>query len=77
MDREAPSFETAFAALEDCVGVLERGGLTLEEALQRFEVGVRLATECGEILDAAELRITRLLADEHESVEQAEDEPAF
>ena len=67
------SFESAFAQLEETVAVLEEGGLTLEAAVARFEEGMRLAARCGAILDEAELRITRLLAEDGVD----EDEPAF
>jgi len=71
MVNDSMAFEDAFAALEECVGVLEQGGLTLETALARFEEGMRLATQCGTILDQAELRVTQLLA------EPVEEEPPF
>ncbi len=64
-------FESAFAQLEECVAALEQGGLTLEAALARFEDGMRLSSRCAAILDQAELRVTRLLADGDD------DEPAF
>ena len=73
MTDDAAEFEAAFGELEECVGVLEQGGLTLEAALARFEQGMRLSGRCAAILDEAELRITRLLAD----VEDDEDAPAF
>ena len=73
MAADPASFETAFAQLEESVGVLEEGGLSLEAALARFEEGVRLAARCAAILDEAELRITRLLADDDEE----DPEPAF
>lgn len=71
MAGEITPFEDAFAALEECVGVLEQGGLTLESALARFEEGMRLAAQCGAILDQAELRVTQLLGD------SLEEEPPF
>ena len=73
-------FEAALADLESCVGVLEQGGLTLEEALARFETGMRLVTHCEQLLDAAELRVTQLLAasdDYGEASPDSDDEPAF
>ncbi len=73
MDSDPASFESAFAQLEECVAVLEQGGLTLEVALARFEDGMRLAAQCSGMLEQAELRITRLLADDAEE----EIEPAF
>ena len=74
MANDAAEFESAFAQLEECVAVLEQGGLTLEDALARFEQGMRLSGRCTTILDEAELRITRLLADEDADDEDA---PAF
>jgi exodeoxyribonuclease VII small subunit len=54
------SFEEAFRCLEETVARLEEGGLPLEEALALYEEGMRLAQGCQELLDQAELRITRL-----------------
>jgi exodeoxyribonuclease VII small subunit len=77
MTNEAAEFEAAFGELEECVAVLEQGGLTLEAALARFEQGMRLSGRCTAILDEAELRITRLLADSENDDEDDEDAPAF
>jgi exodeoxyribonuclease VII small subunit len=74
MANDAAEFEAAFAQLEECVTVLEQGGLTLEDALARFEQGMKLSGRCTSILDEAELRITRLLAD---GEDDDEDAPAF
>jgi exodeoxyribonuclease VII small subunit len=63
-ERPAASFEEAFQLLEDVVGCLEQGGLSLEETLARFEQGMHLASRCLQLLDDAELRVTRLLADD-------------
>jgi exodeoxyribonuclease VII small subunit len=56
------NFEQAFDALETTVGRLESGGLALEEAVALYEEGMRLAKLCGQRLDAAELRVSRLAA---------------
>lgn len=58
------NFETQLAALEQIVRELERGELPLEESLQLFEDGVRLARECQERLNKAERRIEILMRDE-------------
>jgi exodeoxyribonuclease VII small subunit len=58
------SFEQAFTTLEDTVGKLESGGLTLEQAVALYEEGMRLAQLCGRQLDAAELRVSRLTTTE-------------
>ncbi len=55
------SFEQALEALEDVVRQLERGDLSLEDALGAFERGVGLVQHCRGQLDAAELRIAELV----------------
>lgn len=54
-------FEEALAALERIVSELEGKDLPLEEALKRFEEGVRLSRECYRLLEEAERRIEVLL----------------
>ena len=66
-------FEAAFGRLQEAIGQLERGGLSLELAIVTFERGMALANRCDEILEAAELRVTRVL----ESSAASLDEPAF
>ncbi len=74
MSHEPAEFEAAFAQLEECVTLLEAGGLTLDAALTRFEEGMRLSARCAAILDEAEVRVTRLLASEPA---EEDGEPAF
>lgn len=54
------SFEKAFRKLEQAVQALERGGLSLDQALTVYEEGMRLAQACTLHLDTAELKITEL-----------------
>ncbi len=58
--RETVSFEELYRRLEDTVEKLERGGLPLEQSIALYEEGMQLAKRCQEILDKAELRITKL-----------------
>src|SRR6266511_3328754 len=53
-------FEALYGRLEDAVSKLEQGGLTLEESLALYEEGMNLAGRCQQLLQQAELRITRL-----------------
>ncbi len=53
-------FEQAFEKLEDTVQALEKGGLTLDQAVALYEEGMRLAKQCAQRLDGAELKITEL-----------------
>lgn len=57
------TFEQAFAQLEDVVARLESGDLPLEESVQLYEQGQQLARLCGEMLDAADLRIQQIASD--------------
>ena len=59
---EELAFEAAFAQLEEIVGKLEAGDLSLDDALALFERGQRLATLCGTKLDEAELVVQKRAA---------------
>ena len=58
--RDSTSFEELYRRLEETVEKLERGGLPLEQSIALYEEGMQLAKRCQEILDKAELRITKL-----------------
>jgi len=58
--RTSASFEDLYTQLEEKVARLEQGGLSLDDSLAAFEEAVALARRCQELLDKAELRITRL-----------------
>jgi exodeoxyribonuclease VII small subunit len=59
MDAE-PTFEESLDQLEEVVEALERGDLGLDEALARYERGVRLLARCRGLLEAAEHRVAIL-----------------
>ena len=54
--------------LERVVKDLEGGDLPLERALERFELGVKLARRGNQVLDGIEERVEMLLADRDEVV---------
>ena len=60
--KKAPpeGFEPLYGRLEQTVARLEEGGLTLEESLALYEEGMKLARRCQELLQQAELKVTRL-----------------
>ncbi|MEM6290752.1 MAG: exodeoxyribonuclease VII small subunit [Myxococcota bacterium] len=61
---EAPaSIDDTLDGLEAVVAELESGDLPLEEALKKFEDGVRLARQGEKVLEQVEERIEALLAD--------------
>ena len=55
-------FETSMQSLEELVGKMEAGEMTLEESLAAYERGVGLYRRCQSALEQAELRV-RLLSD--------------
>lgn len=60
-DADGPvDFEAALAELEELVGRMEGGSLSLEESLAAFERGIKLTRECQAALRSAELRIKAL-----------------
>ncbi len=81
-------FEALYQRLEQTVARLEEGDLTLDESLALYEEGMKLARRCQELLQNAELRVSRLqeqfseglgaLREELEEYEpEPEPEPAF
>ncbi len=60
--REALSYEQARDKLAAVVKRLEAGGLTLEQSLELWERGERLAGVCGEWLDGARARLAAAMA---------------
>ena len=61
-DQPTPSFETAFAALQQIIIQLENTELPLEEALKLYEEGRRLSDLCSQLLETAQLRVETLSA---------------
>lgn len=56
----AARFEELLAQLQQTVSALENEQLTLEESIAAYERSVALANACAEMLDEAELRISRI-----------------
>lgn len=54
------TFEKALEQLEKIVQEMEDGELTLENALKKFEEGVKLSQFCSQKLDETERKITLL-----------------
>ena len=61
-DRETLSYEQARDELAGVVRRLEAGGLTLEQSLDLWERGEKLAAICSEWLDGARARLTTAMA---------------
>ena len=59
-EAESESFEDSFQRLSEVAEQLEAGGLTLAEATDRFEEGMKMVQFCNQLLNDAELKITEL-----------------
>lgn len=59
--RKSEGLEKAMEQLEAIVTDLEEGEFPLEEALDKFEQGLKLGKQCRKILDEAELRVKKLV----------------
>jgi len=70
------TFESAMKRLESIVHELESGNLTLDEAMKKFQEGVKLSKLCSNKLDETEKKVSILLENEEGSirVEPFEDE---
>ena len=55
------SYDAIVARLERVVGELESGQLTLEQSIEKFAEGVRLARDASRKLDDAERRVEQLV----------------
>lgn len=56
------TFEESMKELEQVVLELEKGDLSLDAAISKFENGIKLSKECESKLDAAEKKINMLVS---------------
>ena len=61
---EELSYEEALAELEGIVAMLEDEQSQLEDAIKLFERGQALASRCGVLLEAAELKVKQVVGDD-------------
>jgi exodeoxyribonuclease VII small subunit len=64
------TFEQSMKKLEQIVQELESGDIPLEEAMQKFEEGIKLSRLCSKKLDETEKKITLLLQDQKGNVSE-------
>ena len=62
-------FEEAMIELEDTVKKLESGESSLEESMELFEKGVKLSRVCQKLLNEAQLKVTKLIAESDSEIE--------
>lgn len=58
---EEINFEEAMKKLEQITAELEKGDLSLDESVKKFEEGINLSKECNKILEDSEKRINILI----------------
>lgn len=63
-------FEESMKKLEEIVKALEKGELSLEESLSKFEEGLALGKRCRELLETAEARIKKVVRNSDGSIEE-------
>jgi len=61
---ESLTYEQALAELEGIVAAMEGEQNPLDEAMRLFERGQALVARCGELLEAAELKVKQLSGDD-------------
>jgi len=64
------AFEKALEQLEQIVQEMESGELTLENALKKFEEGIKLSRYCSQKLEDTEKKITLLMEQSNGSIEE-------
>ena len=62
-------FEEAMKELEETVKQLESGDTSLEDSMALFEKGVSLTRICQKLLNEAQLKVTKLIAENDSEVE--------
>ena len=66
MEKAKNNFEDSMKRLEEIANDLENDELTLDEAVSKFEEGMKLSKKCKELLEEAEKKITVLVGDKEE-----------
>lgn len=74
LNNENITFEQALSRLDEAVKAIEAGGLTLSQSTQLFEEGMKLARICSDMLNSAELKISRIRTAYGEQASMVEDE---
>ncbi len=64
------NFEDAMKKLEEITAQLEKGDLSLDESVKKFEEGINLSKECNKILEDSERRINILINNDGDVTEE-------
>ena len=68
--KKEENFEAKLTKLENIVSELEKGDLSLEESLKKFEEGITVSKDCNKFLENAEKKITIILQENGEIKEE-------
>ncbi|MDG2228922.1 MAG: exodeoxyribonuclease VII small subunit [Gammaproteobacteria bacterium] len=72
--KENQSIEQSLSKLENILEELENGELELDQALQKFEEGIKLSRQCQKTLEEAEMKIKILMDNELKDTNQSLDQ---
>ncbi len=61
--KKEPTFEESLARLEEIVGEMEQGDLTLNDLVMKYSEGITLANQCSQSLQRAEKAMDLLVQD--------------
>ncbi|MCM2283898.1 MAG: exodeoxyribonuclease VII small subunit [Desulfobacula sp.] len=64
------SFEASLKELEEIVREMESGNLSLEDALKKYETGIKQAKYCDDFLNTAERKIIMLAKDNDGNIKE-------
>ncbi|GAA5084041.1 exodeoxyribonuclease VII small subunit [Thermocatellispora tengchongensis] len=74
-EEKAPSYEQAREELTEVVRRLEAGGLTLEQSIELWERGEKLAAVCEEWLQGARVKLAAAMARRSQDPMKDDDTP--
>ena len=61
MNTENKTFEESMQRLEQIGRAMEQGDVPLEESLKLFQEGTQLVRSCNQLLDEAQLQVTKIM----------------
>ena len=70
-EEKMQSFEDEMIKLETIVTELEKGDLSLDDSVKKFEEGINISKECNKMLETAEKKISILLENDGEITEES------
>lgn len=69
---KTPEIEESFDRLEEILGLMEQGELSLNDSFKAYKEGIKLVENCNKMLDKVEKQIV-IISDNGDEVESDED----